>query len=243
MERRLWDSGEGFAAVARLLHAADEDALETRSDHLFLGFSGFDDDAAGLPGSREEFEPTQYQSWLDRGELLKQLGFQLDISAMVDFVFSVMDRIQKFPRESLAAMLSVLIKLGGDVNSVWYGMQPLHWMMYYSSTKENSHNFTALAIALLQNGADPCALDIFGRSTLDAAELHGWTVEWYEILEEAGFDVREVELEIEKRQWCYNNPGHGFAEKSTAVDEDDLAGPSTEGLSLRRAIVGDRLDD
>ena len=239
---QLWDSGEDFATVARLLHAADEDILEIVPGWIILDLGLSNDDAAGLPGSRTKFKPTQYQSWLDRGELLKQLGFQLD--STVGFIFLVMCSSHKIPGESLAAMLSVLFKLCGDVNSAdKFGMQPLQWMMYCSSIKEKSHNFTALAIALLQNGADPCALNSFGRSTLDYAEDYGCTVEWYEAVEEAGFDIREVEREIEKRKWYYNNPDHGFAEKITALDEDDVAAPSTEGLSHRRAIVGDRLDD
>ena len=243
MGQRLWDFGEGFAAVARLIHAADEDALECGSNYIYHSTDTFANDAADLSGSREELGPTQYQSWLDRGKLLKQLGFQPDEGLIGSFVGSVMNRCQKFPKESLAAMLSVLVKLGGDVNlEDEFGRPLLYWMMCHS-TKENNHSFTALAIALLQNGADPCALDMIGRSPLDWAKYKSQNVKWYEILEEAGFDVREVELEIEKRKWCYDNPGDGFTEKNTAVDEDDVTGPSTEGLSHRRAIVGDRLDE
>ena len=239
MDRHLWGSGKDFATVARLLHAADEDALESAHGYRF---SASDHYAAGLPGSTKEFEHTRYQSWLDHGELLKQLGFQLDNIVMSGFVFSVMISSQKIHREFLAVMLSVFIKLGGDVNSVdEFGMQPLYRMMCYSSTKEKNHNFTALGVALLQNGADPCALDSLGRSLLDWAEQKNLIVKWYEILEEAGFDVREVEREIEARQWCYYQGGAYVL--STGVDQDDVAAPSIEGLSLRRAIVGDRLDE
>ena len=242
MLQRFWDSGEGFPTVARLLHAADEDALRNDSDSISIELVKSDHDAAGLAGSRTEFEPAQYQSWLDRGELLKQLGFQTGRSIISVFVFYLVISCQIIPRQSLAAMLSVLVKLGGDVNSVdFYGVQPLHWMMYCSSTEKNSDNFTALTVALLQNGADPCALDNDGSSTLEHAESHGWTVKWYKALEEAGFDVREVEREIEERQWCYHQGGAYVL--STGVDEDDVVGPSTEGLSLRRAVVGDRLDE
>ena len=194
---------------------------------------------ADLIDSREELGPTQYQLWLDRGELLRQLGFQSGNSAITYFVYIVMGSSHEFPRESVANMLSVLLKLGADINSVdKFGNLPLHWIMYKASTEYNTGNFTGLALALLQYGADPCGLDDRGWSLLDCAERNGLTVKWYEVLEEAGFDIEEVEWEIEKRKWCYKNPGLGFAEKSTAV-----AAPSTEGLSRRRAIAGDRLDD
>ncbi|KAG6991434.1 hypothetical protein G7Y79_00052g087740 [Physcia stellaris] len=192
---------------------------------------------------REELRPSQLQSWLDRGKFLNQLGFQLNDKSMVYFTAKVMMWNQKLPKENIAVMLSVLMKLGTDINSEWYGVQPLHLSMHASPTEENSGNFTALTLALLQEGADPCALDAWGCSPLDHAEVGKWTVKWHEVLDEAGFDIREVELEIEKRKWCRNNPGDGFAEKNTAVDEDDLAAPSTEGLSHRRATVGDRLDE
>lgn len=240
----FWGSREGFATIVRLLQAADKDALETDvSSEFGFKFSSGLVIAAGQDGIIEELGPSHYQLWLDRGELLKQLGIKLNSSSLGIFVLAVMKSVQKFPRESFAVMLSVLLKLSADINSVdIFGMQPLHNIMVYTPTEDISGNFTGLALALLQHGADPCALNSFWRSPFDYAEEYGWTVKWYEVLEEAGFDVREVEDEIAVRKWYLENPGHGFAE-STAIDEDAVAAPSTEGLSRRRAIAGDRLDD
>ncbi|KAL8928986.1 MAG: hypothetical protein Q9208_001429 [Pyrenodesmia sp. 3 TL-2023] len=105
-----------------------------------------------------------------------------------------------------------------------------------------SHNTLEVATALLKNGADPYALNRYGKSLFDGAEDYGQTSILLEALERAGYEINEVQEEIEWRQWCFDNPGHGFAE-STAVDGAQIAPPSTEGLVLRKSVHGDRLEE
>lgn len=104
------------------------------------------------------------------------------------------------------------------------------------------YNTLEVATALLKNGADPYALNWYGRSVFDYAEDCDQTPILLQSLERAGYDIEEVQDEIGRRQWCFNNPGHGFAE-TTALDDAQIAPPSAEGLILRKGIRGDRLEE
>lgn len=93
-----------------------------------------------------------------------------------------------------------------------------------------------LATLLLRYGADPCDLNLDGTSPFDIAHFFGLDAEFFEALERAGFDSDKVLDETVQRQRIFDNGGG----ESTTVDHDDIAPPSTAGLSRRRVFVRER---
>ena len=181
--------------------------------------------------------------------MLKQCGFTFDLEASdgwfpLNMMCSVtLESARWLSVQCIRTLVEIFIKLGADVCAADYdGHQPLHRVFVPIWHKQDTHNAVELATVLLQNGADPCALSHNGFSPYDHAKIRGCTEEWFEALERAGFDIGEVQIETERRQRCYHNPDYGFAE-TTAVDDHQIAPPSTEGLKLRRAVPGDRLED
>ncbi|KAL8718775.1 MAG: hypothetical protein Q9181_008157, partial [Wetmoreana brouardii] len=185
---------------------------------------------------------------------LKELGFTLEfqedeehsITALGKWIYTVQSTPVPLPSRIIITTLQTILSLGAEIcGPTIDGYHPFHRMFEsdkHDRTEEWCHNTSEIAIALLQNGVDPCALTDDGESAFDIAEYGDWSSVLFEALEQAGYDIEEVLHETEWRQWCFDHPGHGFAE-STAVDEAQIAPPSREGLVSRRAIRGDRLED
>ncbi|KAI4089519.1 MAG: hypothetical protein LQ344_005345 [Seirophora lacunosa] len=102
--------------------------------------------------------------------------------------------------------------------------------------RESSGRMIELATLLLRYGADPCDLNLDGTSPFDIAHFFGLDAEFFEALERAGFDSDKVLDETVQRQRIFDNGGG----ESTTVDHDDIAPPSTAGLSRRRVFVRER---
>ncbi|KAL8942549.1 MAG: hypothetical protein Q9216_001593 [Gyalolechia sp. 2 TL-2023] len=188
-------------------------------------------------------------------ERLKELGFKLGFPQVYSdhHFFSLVNSIdvierghvqlsRKFIREWLQTIAILGVKIHVTDSD---GYNLLHWTFFIdwkARTEQSSHTLFELTTALLQEGVNPYALTNFNESVFNIAEENDLTSVFIKALEEAGYDPDEVRQETERRQWCFENPGHGFAE-STAVDDAEIAPPSEEGLVLRRAVRGDRLED
>lgn len=227
-----------YVAVVQLLQQAESDIMESFNQFRFV---------------RHMVECQIAKRSLSINSLLylqaiRDSGFRFDShppddgGAILLFVDCTCSSVERLSANVLREVLQSLLEFGADIcGADTYGRQPLHWVFLYECTEVRVLNLIETATALLQCGADPCALDNNGYSSFDWAEMNGSTREWHKALEKVGFDVQEVQVESEQRQWCYRS-GHGFAE-STAVDEDQIAWPSTEGLVRRKAVPGDRLED
>lgn len=188
--------------------------------------------------------------WQRLIELGSSLGYNLwDEGGMLLFSWISMMRAceVKLSRNTIGEMLRTISSVGVEFGEKpLYGWHALHWEFFFfkknNSTETSFHNSFEIATVLLQHGADPCALTNNGNSVFDVADLQDCTSIFVNALEEAGYDIEEVRRETERRQWFFKNPGHGFAE-STAVDDAQLAPPSTKGLVARRAVRGDRLEN
>ena len=104
------------------------------------------------------------------------------------------------------------------------------------------NNLMETAKVLLNQGADLFALTDLGLSVLDITEHFGWTNELYEALQQTVYDLDEVRRKIDLAQWFFFNPDEAFA-VSTAIDSSLNKPPTRAGLSLRRGMPGDRLED
>ncbi|KAL9031741.1 MAG: hypothetical protein Q9196_000251 [Gyalolechia fulgens] len=231
--------------VVKLLQQAEIDVMEDSptSQQVFL--------LSTVPAQHKEgrFEQ-QINSGIAYIQWLKELGFRLDnrnggSTVLRDWIGAMQHSNWQLSRGHIRRMLRTMLGVGADIcTAESYGFPPLHFLFFYwdNSTEVRLHNLFEIATALLQNGADPYALTSDGDSAFDLAEYVDFTSVFLEALEQAGYDINEVRREIDWRQWCFDNPGHGFGE-STAVDDTQIAAPSTKGLVLRRAVRGDRLED
>ncbi|KAL8934553.1 MAG: hypothetical protein Q9211_005162 [Gyalolechia sp. 1 TL-2023] len=233
--------------IVKLLQQADSDFMEvvastTTWQTLPMWFNIDQDEEATI-----EKNMTLAIAYIQR---LKELGLRLEdyddgFALVVQWLVVVDLSTLRFSREAIRTMLRTVLSLDADLCTAdGYGFAPLHTLFFFRDdrTENRLHNSFEMATALLQNGADPYALTVLGTSTFDLAEKYGFTSIFLEALEEAGYDIKEVQSEIEWRQWCFENPDHGFGE-STAVDDTRIAPPSTEGLVSRRGVRGDRLED
>ncbi|KAL8700426.1 MAG: hypothetical protein Q9201_005454 [Fulgogasparrea decipioides] len=180
---------------------------------------------------------------------LKELGFRLNfqedeedtVTALAIWIHGVNRSPVRFSPRIIRTTLQTILDLGAEI----WGCYPLHIVFGPTGrdrTEEWAHNTFEIATALLQNGVDPCALDDFGYSAFDLAEMDNLSSIFLEALERAGYEIEEILHETARRQWCFKNPDHGFG-GSTAVDDAQIARPSREGLVSRRAVRGDRLED
>lgn len=140
--------------------------------------------------------------------------------------------------------IRILIDIGVDICAVDRRGTLLHFVMRMSRPTGlvDAHHVVTSATALLKHGVDPCALDCHGTSIFNIAEEFNDTAILWEALQQAGYDVDEVQTETKRRQWCFNNSDQAFAE-ATAVYRAQVAPPSGKGLVLRKSIRRDKFED
>ncbi|KAL9006272.1 MAG: hypothetical protein Q9188_000994 [Gyalolechia gomerana] len=237
---------KGYEVIVELMQQAENDIAKDSSVSQIL-FSDWATTASSGKGILER-PITPDLAYIQR---LKELGFRLNdvvngATALVWWMLSVQESVAQLSPKSINAMLLTILSLGAAVCTAdQFGYHPLHWIFMlvgHDRAEAGVHNAFEIVTALLQNGADPCALADYGYSVFDVAEFNDCTSIFLEALEQAGFDINEVRCETEWRQWCFKNPDHGFGE-STAVDDAQVGPPSRKGLVSRRAIRGDRLED
>lgn len=238
-----------YAAVIRLLHIADRDVIEGGAQTRVFFMSGVSEDSRYISSSRNSGE--LYHQMKTYYEVLGPLGFVLregeDEASFHYFVYIVLGGVNGdclLPVEYICTMVSILLKLGANISATdRIGRQALHWAFSIEDFQRRSDCRTTidLATVLLENGADPCALDNYGYSSFDYAVLYDLTDAWYQALRQAGLDASVVERKTKERKWLFLCPGEGFA-RSTSIDKD-LTRPATEGFLRRRALAGDRLED
>ena len=138
-------------------------------------------------------------------------------------------------------IIFLLCELGVDMNKRLkrLGAGPLHAVLMSPWSSEASAEIVRLLVLLLEYGADPCALTELGTTTECIANVSGWIREFKIALLLCGMDPRAVHEETYRRVEEYYE---GMAD-SSSFDERVLCRPSGEGLSRRRAIRGDRLND
>ena len=134
-----------------------------------------------------------------------------------------------------------MCEFGVDMNkrSEELGLGPLQIVFLCRWSSESSAEIIRLLALLLEYGADPCALTGRGWPTVFLAYRLGWLREFETALVLCEMDPIAVFDEGERRLKQY----HGGIADSSALDELFLCRPFSEGLSLRRARRGDRLDD
>ncbi len=236
-----------YVKVIQLLLQAENNVIEDSNavaDPLHFVYSLIDNQGRKL-WEKTTFIDSPYL------QLLKESGVKLNET---DYDFSVLGYWAslsqssniRFSSSTIKTMLQMLLYLGADICAVdGYGLEPLQAVFLsrtLSSNEAEFHNTLEVATALLKNGADPYALNWFGRSVFNYAEDYDTIPVLLQSLERAGYDFNEVQEEVKRRQWYFNNPNHGSAE-STAVDDTQVGPPSAKGLVLRRGARGDRLDD
>lgn len=199
---------------------------------------------------------------------LRESGFTLNDDQSVPIALDWwVRRIQyssiRWSSVPIETMLRTLLDLGVDMSAADHDSDSLLYHMLIRTAHERSklsfhntlgvaaaydrnetlsYNTLELATALLKNGADPYALNRYGYSIFDNAEHDGHTPILLQSLERAGYNFDEVRDEVRRRQWCFRNPDHGFAE-STAVEGAHVGSPSAKGLIPRKGVRGDRLED
>ncbi|KAL8977400.1 MAG: hypothetical protein Q9205_006790, partial [Flavoplaca limonia] len=183
---------------------------------------------------------------------LKQLGIRFskepDSKSHIFWLLSHIERQEvTIKSEDLEFILQTMLGFGFDSNERFNGCSLLHIILLEADRDDTRldvqrHNRMAIVKALLNQGADLFALTDNGDSVLDIAGAYGWTTELHEVLQQTGYDLHEVRLETFVAKYIFNNPGQAFA-KSTAIDSSLIELSSIAGLSLRRAMPGDRLED
>ena len=178
---------------------------------------------------------------------LKECGFRFGPEASEFAVYPFVRltlAIEQVSAEMVGKILQLLPDLGLDIYAINSdGDLLLYWLFLDPREEAHAHNMIEVVTALLQNGADPCALDGSGKSLFDWAEYRGWNAEWFEALERAGYDAGEVEEETRRRKWLRYHPGDAYVSGRSGVDEELVASPSRKGLVRRRAVPGDRLEE
>ena len=225
------------------MHQAESDIVEYCSTSSLIGV-GLYLEASILQKGNQERLMTKELLYLQR---LKEYGlkFGYEIFDGANYVFGeIVSSGDQVSAEMIGRKLQILLDLGLDVCATDYlGVPVLHWIFMETRNEAYSHNMIEVATAFLQNGADPCALDEDGNSSFDMAEYFGWTAEWSEVLERAGYDADEVEKETRRRKWLFHHPGDAYVHGRSGIDEDEVTPPSGKGLVRRRAGAGDRLEE
>ena len=231
-----------YIEVVQLLLQTESDILEDCSTFSYYYLAFYLRYKVLQAGKQERLMTTRLPYW----QRLKECGFRFDPEILdtvaAAFFAQIISCDSQVSADSISTFLQLLLDVGLEICAMdFVGFRALHLLL--SSKKLESRRLLENATAFLQNGADPCALDDWGMSPCDWAESYGWTAEWFEALERAGYDVDEVEEETERRQWIFHHPGDAFVSGRSGIDEDLVASPSREGLVLRRAVAGDRLDE
>ncbi|KAL8988391.1 MAG: hypothetical protein Q9177_002530 [Variospora cf. flavescens] len=251
---------KSYILVIEALLQAPESAIEDFETHKnlasFIKLYIDSQRAVVHPATSTMTSPPYLQRLSELGFKVERYHSNLLLSYfMIEYIGSGV----QYSSEHIAATLGMLVDLGVDlcpVDSPW-GRTLLHQLFWMAESNFAGRlscnwlevggfeddwlevNWVEVATAFLKNGADPYALDPFGDSLFDVAEMSNRTSSLLQALERAGYDVDEVQREIQWRQWCFHNPSHGFA-ASTAVDGAEIAQPSAKGLVLRKSNRGDR---
>ena len=220
-----------YLVITETLQQADSDTLEAFPTSQYSVIR-----AIVVNGYLNTFEKRPISILSTYTQRLKQLGFSLDtLEDAVPAIFGwMMIENSQAVLEGLRSTLHMLLSLGADVNSRWRGDPPVTFLFAQYPTPI----MTEIAIALLENGVDPLALDDSGFSVFDIAQSYGGTSELVLALQETGYNLDEVRKKIRLAQRVFFRPGFSLA-RSTAVDRSQ----SKAGLVSRRAIAGDRLKD
>ena len=231
-----------YSEVVQLLHQAESDIVEDCSTSSTDILYRYVDELVSQAGKYGRLRTTKY---LQR---LKECGFIFDGKRSDEVIFAFKRLLRsgnQVSAELISTILRILLNSGLDICAMeYYEYGAVHILLLSEKLEgRHAHNMIEIASALLQNGADPCALDYLGESPFDYAERHGWTAEWFEALGRAGYDIDEVKKETERRQWLFDHPGGAYVCERSGIDEEMVAPPARDGLVLRRAIVGDRLED
>ncbi|KAL8855934.1 MAG: hypothetical protein Q9178_007448 [Gyalolechia marmorata] len=235
-----------WLAIINMLQHSDGDIVEHAS--LFYLFN-----ALSLRSFYSKNVRSKYCSaYLQR---LKQLGIRFTKDSLWGppislwlMTIRIYDVSVTMKPGNIEFILQTMLEFGADSNARFYWDTPFHLLFrdhhFGDDTRLNvqRHNLMEIAKALLKQGADPFALNDNGASVLDIAENYGWTTELYEVLQQTGHDLDKVRRKIFLAKWFFFNPDHAFA-MSTTIDCRLNKPPSREGLSLRRAMSGDRLED
>ncbi|KAL8895224.1 MAG: hypothetical protein Q9192_003771 [Flavoplaca navasiana] len=216
----------------------------TQQRHLILWIMS---DQAFRSRTREHQELPSYQ-WLT------QLGIGLAdpkdslpaVFRWINYVMIKSDTRDTSPK-GLEYMLQTLLALGADICARYLHFFPLQYLFYSHRLskpcrEEDVLLLVDLATALLENGAELFALSEHGTSIFDLAEYMERTPELSIAIQRAGYDLDEVKDKFSYLQWVFDNPNCGIAE-STAIDNAQFEPSFTTELTLRRPIVGDRLED
>ncbi|KAL8880193.1 MAG: hypothetical protein Q9198_002349 [Flavoplaca austrocitrina] len=233
-------------AILNMLQYSNGDILEHTSEVWeYVLFQ-----ALSRPWIRtESVRSEQRSTYLQR---LRQLGIRFS-NGKFEIFFQWIIRIRlhevTIKPGNLEFMLQTMLEFGADTNARSDGLSLLHFLFYkepYFSDdtrlKVQRHNRMETAKVLLKYGADPVALTDDGISVLDITEYFGWTNKLHKALQQTGYDLDEVRRKIDLAQRIFFNPDQAFGE-STAIDSNLNEPPSKVGLSLRRGMPGDRLED
>ena len=194
----------------------------------------------GIRGSLWE-DPQQ--SLVDWTTFLCDLGMNVNSTTSL---MSVLENPEIIPPEvmeyrSNMVFLSCLLKADVSLRTTG-GFQALHLLIWSNKwSAEFSPHFIDLAYILIRfGGADVYACDKNNDSpTMLALEL-GWLDEWVIVLFRCGLDpVTVIRKDIDRIN-KFRRLGDG---ESTAVDTEDLVSQVSGAMTLRRSVVGDRLDD
>ncbi|KAL8930217.1 MAG: hypothetical protein Q9208_000834 [Pyrenodesmia sp. 3 TL-2023] len=232
---------ESYTSVLRPLQSLADDLVEDSSSLPFIMTSVF-------LGRDSEADATRryIETFLAYIQFLKKCGFGVnrtpdeELPPVHDVCISLLGGPQR-PIKYMELALVVTLVLGGDIDAFnKFGQRPLSYTFLLIGVHSvDSQSAIELAALLLQYGADPCALDLNGLSPLDIANSVGLAAEFLEAVERSGFDVDKVMEEITRRKLIFYH-GHG---ESTAVDNENIAAPSAQGLSKRRVVIRERDED
>ncbi|KAL8779626.1 MAG: hypothetical protein Q9213_006855 [Squamulea squamosa] len=233
-------------AIINMLQHLDGDILEHRSEYYLFN-------ALSVRSFYSESVRSEHHSaYLQQ---LKQLGIRFlkdSLLAPPIWLWIMAKRVRNvsvtIKPGNIEFVLQTMLEFGADSNARSHGDTPFHLLFrdnhFGDDTRLNvqRHNLMEIAKALLKHGADPFALNDYGASVLDIAEKYGWTTELDEVLQQTGYDLDEVRLKIFLAKWVFYNPDEALA-LSTTIDSNLYKPLSRAGLSLRRAMPGDRLED
>lgn len=101
---------------------------------------------------------------------LQECGFRFDPKSLVwfHFIHGLVSRVERLSAESIVTALEILLGLGLDIHAMDSSspFPALHFNFIRNDrtvSEARTHNMTEVTTALLQNGADPCALDQYGE--------------------------------------------------------------------------------
>ncbi|KAL8750296.1 MAG: hypothetical protein Q9184_006474 [Pyrenodesmia sp. 2 TL-2023] len=242
LDRDISVAYDSYTSVLRPLQSLADD-LEPRAfcpSHMSSVFLG--------EKSEANVSPKQIEIILQYLRFLKEWGLEVNRTTdkgeppVHDLCTSLLLNDKRHtPMKRMEIALRITLELGGDISAFnSMGIRPLSYLFLLGKLVPDDHqSIIELATLLLKYGADPRDLDVDGASPFLTAELVGLGAEFLEVLEQSGFDVWKVTEETRRRQSMFHD-GHG---ESTTVDNQDIAPPSTEGLSRRRVVIRERDED